>query len=220
MKKKIICILCIILSLLLVGLLAFFYQTLTVPVDNERPLDEIQKSNCYIKEMLLAEAIFNVRDGFENVDAAELARAADLKLECRRQISPTEFYYVVGYGTYRCFIFTDAENIVDRVLYCTAFRTIADVRKEIDRSNTAGWNFYRSDEYGLAEIGIELGNLTRGVKREYILADGVLIIEAPFVADETEITYLFFTDEEWQSAREQWGGYMILPIDKQNQSIE
>ncbi|MBQ6430695.1 MAG: hypothetical protein IJJ99_02300 [Oscillospiraceae bacterium] len=210
---------CIVLLLLLISLFLYFCNNTSVPVDNERTLSEIQTCTCSIKEMLLAEAIFNVRDDFEDVDAAELAHDAGLKLECRRQTAPNEFYYAIGYGTYRCFVFTDANNIVDRVLYCTEFRTIADIQKEIDQVNAAGLDFYTSNEYGLAEIGIELGNFTGGYTREYILADGVLIVETPFMNGGDETTYHFFTDEEWSLAREQWGGYIILPIDKQNQSI-
>lgn len=218
-KRAIICILCVVLLLTLIGLFLWQYQTAAVPVDNERSLAEIQKSDCYIENLLMAEAVFNVRDGFGDVDAAELARETGLKLECRRQISPTEFYYVIGYGTYRCFIFTDEENVVEHVLYYTSFQTIADVKKEIEWRNARGWDFYEANEYGLAGIGIELGNLALGVKKQYILADGVLIIEAPFMTSEGVTEYHFYTDEEWETAREQWGGYTILPIDKQNQLI-
>lgn len=219
-KRTIICISCTALLLLLTGLLLWLFLPASVPVDNERPLAEIQKNDCYIENMLMAEAIFNVRDGFGDVDAQELAREADIKLECRRQISPTEFYYVVGYGTYRCFIFTDENNIVRHVLYCSSFQTTAEVQKEIKLCNAHSWDSHESCEYGLAKIGIELGNLTRGWKRQYILADGVLIIETPFAIAEGETKYHFYTDEEWETARKEWGGYTILPIDKQNQPIK
>ncbi len=219
MKKTTICTLCIIFALLLIGLFIFLLYPSEIPVDNEKSLAEIQKDRCNLEQMLLAEAIFYVRDGFRDVEAAELAQEAGLKLECRRQISATEFYYVVGYGTYRCFLFTDAEDIVDRVMYFTKFRTIADVKKDIELINAAGRDYYSSNEYGLAEIGIEIGMLTGGFTREYILADGVLVIETPFFAGEGETLFHFYTDEEWKTAQEQWRGYTILPIDKQNQPI-
>ena len=76
-------------------LLALWLFPPAVPVDNITPAEDIISREYSLERLLLTKAIFDVRHGFEEVTAQQLARETGVLLECRRQITERQYYYVV-----------------------------------------------------------------------------------------------------------------------------
>lgn len=95
-------------------LLALWLFPPAVPVDNITPAEDIISREYSLERLLLTKAIFDVRHGFEEVTAQQLARETGVLLECRRQITERQYYYVVEGCGYQCFLFADEDDILYR----------------------------------------------------------------------------------------------------------
>ena len=105
-----------------------------IEVNNTRSAKELVTRKYGLEKELLAKAIFYVRRGFEEVNARDLAEEVGMKLECKRQISDTQFYYVIV-GDYQCFFIVDEEDIVQEVLTIRDFPTIEQTKEWLNQDN-------------------------------------------------------------------------------------
>lgn len=203
----------IIIVSIVILFLAFYllFKPRDILINNTVPPQEIITEDHGLEKLLLTEAIFEVRSGFDNVQVNDLAKEVGLKLECKRQSGAQEFYYLVFGDGYRCFIFTDIEGIVQNVIVVREFATIAQTKAHIDtlESNTS---ILDSAEYGFRDLWRNCGNSSVFRTFLFTLEDGVMLIKA--VDPYKNPTYFFFTDEEWCLVCGEWNGFTILPIDK------
>ena len=78
-----------------------------IEVDNTTPASQIITVDHGLKKLLLAEAIFGVEDGFGDVYVEDLVEKTGITLECKRQCTPHQFYYVLYGNGYREYIIVD-----------------------------------------------------------------------------------------------------------------
>lgn len=212
-KKTVLCIGSVlpIISIILVVL----FCNPNIKVNNTTPAKELVTRKYDIEKELLAKAIFYVRRGFGDVKARDLASEVGFKLECKRQISDTQFYYVIV-GYYRCFIIVDEKDVVQEVLNVRDFPTVEQTKEWLNRDDP-DFEGYIIDtgEYDFCTLwrDITKGSVIRSF--QFTLQDGVMIMQ--FTNKLSKAKYTFFTDEEWQQVYDKdWGqGFVILPIDKQ-----
>ena len=212
-KKTVLCIGSVlpIISIILVVL----FCNPNIKVNNTTPAKELVTRKYDIEKELLAKAIFYVRRGFGDVKARDLASEVGFKLECKRQISDTQFYYVIV-GYYRCFIIVDEKDVVQEVLNVRDFPTVEQAKEWLNRDDP-DFEGYIIDtgEYEFCTLwrDITKGSVIRSF--QFTLQDGVMIMQ--FTNKLSKAKYTFFTDEEWQQVYDKdWGqGFVILPIDKQ-----
>lgn len=212
-KKTVLCIGSVlpIISIILVVL----FCNPNIKVNNTTPAKELVTRKYDIEKELLAKAIFYVRRGFGDVKARDLASEVGFKLECKRQISDTQFYYVIV-GYYRCFIIVDEKDVVQEVLNVRDFPTVEQTKEWLNRDDP-DFEGYIIDtgEYEFCTLwrDITKGSVIRSF--QFTLQDGVMIMQ--FTNKLSKAKYTFFTDEEWQQVYDKdWGqGFVILPIDKQ-----
>ena len=217
MKRKVtISILCIMIFSIACGAV-FLFLNRPVSVDNTTPVEQIITKDYGLKKLLLAEATFYVRDGFEKVTVQDLAREIGLKLECKRQTSDRQFYYVVCGDGYRCFLFTDEFDIIHNVLVVHDFVTIKRTRECVSLYENLPDPILltESAEHSFCELWRTCGHSTGYWHRLFILQDGVLVLKEPYAQSVGAPAYFYYTDEEWESACGEWDGFTILPIDKQ-----
>ena len=212
-KKTVLCIGSVlpIISIILVVL----FCNPNIKVNNTTPAKELVTRKYDIEKELLAKAIFYVRRGFGDVKARDLASEVGFKLECKRQISDTQFYYVIV-GYYRCFIIVDEKDVVQEVLNVRDFPTVEQTKEWLNRDDP-DFEGYIIDtgEYEFCTLwrDITKGSVIRSF--QFTLQDGVMIMQ--FTNKLSKAKYTFYTDEEWQQVYDKdWGqGFVILPIDKQ-----
>lgn len=213
-KRMIVLVLCIALvsTILIVAL----NLHRSVAVDNTTPVEQLVTEDHGLMKLMLAKEVFYVRKGFEEVTAKDLAKYCDLTLECKRQVSDTEFYYVIMGDGYRCFIMTDNEDVVYQVLLTREFASIEEIKEVI--SVCAEYNFFLADanirEYSPDHFWRITGGGSFAWEYVLILQDGVLAWKEPF-HDPSGAEYHFYSDDEWKDVYKQWHGFVILPIDKQ-----
>ena len=212
-KKTVLCI-GSVLPIISIILVVLFYNP-NIKVNNTTPAKELVTRKYDIEKELLAKAIFYVRRGFGDVKARDLASEVGFKLECKRQISDTQFYYVIV-GYYRCFIIVDEKDVVQEVLNVRDFPTVEQTKEWLNRDDP-DFEGYIIDtgEYEFCTLwrDITKGSVIRSF--QFTLQDGVMIMQ--FTNKLSKAKYTFFTDEEWQQVYDKdWGqGFVILPIDKQ-----
>lgn len=220
MKKKrivfIASIVTVVFALILISGMTLVHLFREVPVDNETPAEEIITKECSLERLFLMEAIFSVRDGFGDVYASDLAREVGVKLECKRQPSLTQFYYVIQGGDYRCFIITDATEIVTHVFVTPAFATISATKASIAEYQELSEDFLISDsaENYYSRILYCCGWSFGYRHFLFTLQDGVMVMLRPNNLSEYAPQYFYYSDKEWLSVCDEWNGFVILPIDK------
>lgn len=207
-------------------LLALWLFPPAVPVDNITPAEDIISREYSLERLLLTKAIFDVRHGFEEVTAQQLARETGVLLECRRQITERQYYYVVEGCGYQCFLFADEDDILYDAMIFGGFASQADVKDIIADLENVGIDmtvdetsqFYLRDNYRVVKH-------VPGIDYLYFpLADGVMIMSRPTLYNhEAEPQYYFYSDADWPAAEAEWkdrygmswsNPYNILPIDK------
>lgn len=216
MKRKILIFAASILLVIGIGVLIFVFgfQNTNIKVDNTTPAEQIVTKKYGLEKQLLVKEIFYVRRGFHDVNAFALAKEVGIKLECKRQVSEDQFYYVV-LGDYRCFIIVDEENIVQEVLTVRKFPTIAQAKKTVERLEKEDDGMYITDtfECGFRYLWRACGSSSVYLDFYFPLQDGALLIRTTGKIAKGQ--YLYFTEEEWQQEYEDWECFVILPIDKQ-----
>lgn len=213
MKQKLI-VLAIILLLVLLAIILYLasgnYCT-AIEINNTTPVSKIA-TEYNLEKLLLIEAIFYVRSGFEDVNGFDLAKEVEVKLECKRQVSDTQFYYVVVGDGYKCFIVTAEKDIVQEVLVVRDFASIAQTKEYIEKYGSE-ISIVDTTAFRFCEIWRDCGYSSVYKNSLFILQDGVMIMQT--LGNKENARYIYFTDEEWQQVYEDWGGFLILPIDKQ-----
>lgn len=214
MKKQKVILAISILLLLAVIITVFLLRESSIEVNNTTPAEELVSKHYDIEKELLAKAIFYVRDGFEDVNARDLAKEVGMKLECKRQISDTQFYYLI-LGYYRCFIIVDEKDIVQEVLTVRDFPTIEQTQEWLNRDDPYfDGSILETGEYEFCDLYRDIGGTSRIINTLFTLQDGAMIME--WGGDPEKARYTFYTDEEWRQAYLDWyGAFVILPIDKQ-----
>lgn len=213
MKQKRIVLTVSSLLILSIGILFFVFgfHNKKIKVDNTTPAEQVVTKKYGLEKQLLAKEIFYVRRGFRDVNAFDLAKEVGIKLECKRQISENQFYYVV-LGDYRCFIVVDEKDTVQDVLTIRDFPTIEQTKKWLERDDH---EMYVTDtmEYGFRNLWRSCGASSVYWTALFTLEDGAMMIRSTGKMENAQ--YLFFTDEEWQQVYKDYDGFVILPIDKQ-----
>ena len=185
-----------------------------IEVNNTRSAKELVTRKYGLEKELLAKAIFYVRRGFEEVNARDLAEEVGMKLECKRQISDTQFYYAIV-GDYRCFFIVDEEDIVQEVLTIRDFPTIEQTKEWLNQDNPySNDSILDTGEYEFCNLYRHIGGSSVMINTLFTLQDGVMIMQ--WAGKPEKARYIFFTDEEWQQTYLDWSGaFVILPLDKQ-----
>ena len=183
-----------------------------VSVDNTTSIEECIAKDYGLKKLLLAKAIFDVRRGFENVTAFDLTKEVGIKLDCKRQVFESQFYYVTKGDGHRCFIITDPDDIVQEVLVIKDFPTIEQTKDYISKYGE-DIPIALSPAHQFRDLWRDIGFSSVYRNCLFTLQDGVMIMQS--VSYSSEPTYYYFTDAEWDACCEEWGGFAILPIDKQ-----
>ena len=188
-------------------LLALWLFPPAVPVDNITPAEDIISREYSLERLLLTKAIFDVRHGFEEVTAQQLARETGVLLECRRQITERQYYYVVEGCGYQCFLFADEDDILYDAMIFGGFASQADVKDIIADLENVGIDmtvdetsqFYLRDNYRVVKH-------VPGIDYLYFpLADGVMIMSRPTLYNhEAEPQYYFYSDADWPAAEAEW----------------
>lgn len=202
---------CLLLLLFFV-VLCLSIQTKSVEINNTTSADQIITIDHGLEKLLLAKAIFYVRDGFEEVTASDLSKEVGLTLECKRQVSQTQFYYVIKGDGYRCFMITNDADVVQEVLVIHQFVTIEETQ---DWIKTYGHHIHiaESPEHGFCDLWRDIGRSSIYRNSLFTLQNGVMIMQS--VGNAGNSQYFYFTDEEWKNIYSDWNGFVILPIDKQ-----
>ena len=208
---------CLVIGTVLLAI-ALIAETHTVEVDNTTPASQIITVDHGLKKLLLAEAIFHVEDGFGDVYVKEFADEVGVTLECKRQCSPNQFYYVIYGDGYWGYIVADEKEQIQEILIEKDFPTIEQTKACIAELESLGVdvNLTENLTYSLHENWRTCGSSKGYWHRLFTLQDGVLVMEDPFALSDNPVNYHFFTDEEWRDECEKWNGFAILPIDKQD----
>lgn len=212
MMKRRLLIAAVILTAVLA--LSLFWKTKALPVEvnNANQVEEIVSKEYDIVALKMVEAIFQAQSGSQTIDAITLAKEAKVKLECKRQVDTDAFYYVIkGWGDWRCFIFADADDVVQEVLVASGFHSVAEIQDSVHSIQAAGREL---PEWSTTYAKIVLDIDSNYKYYQYILQDGILIVQWPWMPVVHEIEYHYYTDQEWEEERENWMGYTILRIDK------
>ena len=213
MKRRMIILTIILLFATLTSVLCFVFRNYStrIKVDNTTPASQIV-TEYNLEKLLLAEAIFYVRSGFKDVTASDLAKEIKVKLECKRQVSDTQFYYVIIGDGYKCFIIANEKDIIQEVLVTKDFATIAQTKEYIAKYNS-DISIIDTTAFRFREIWRDCGYSSVYKNSLFTLQDGVMIMQTKGKKEFAK--YIYFTDEEWRQVYEEWHGFLILPIDKQ-----
>lgn len=199
-----------------------------VKVDNETPASELITKDYPLGKLLKLDALAAISesDGIARSDVRDLADQFDIKLECKRQTAPDVFYYIVAGNGYRCFLFTDENEIVTNVVLTRKFASRQEMETVMDELDRFG--------YGLTVDKTQKMDLYQsfyicgwGQGADYLyfwLEDGVMIMRRPYLTNDDSPEYFFFTEQEWQKALQDgtaadahWNNkYALLPMDKEN----
>lgn len=202
----------LVLLFLMIGLLLYINYSRPTEINNTMPADQIITINHGLKKALLAEAIFYVRKGFEDVTATKLSKEVGLKLECKRQVTENEFYYVVKGDGYRCFILTNSVDVVQEVLVIRDFLTIEKMKQLVDNYGYST-DIADTPELEVRKLWRDIGSSSVYRNTLFTLQNGVMIMQS--IGEIADPQFFYFTDEEWATVYHDWDGFMILPIDKQ-----
>lgn len=217
MKKKssIVGAVALLLIILCGMILVYFFSPISV--NNDTAAHEIITKDYSLEQLFLMEAIFSVRDGFGDISASDLAHEVGVKLECKRQPSATQFYYVVQGDGYRCFIITDEADFVEYVFVTPMFATISETKNNVAKYREISEDFLISEnpECYYSKIWRSCGTSYGYFHYLFTLQDGVMIMKKPYELTANEPQYFYYTDDEWFAACDEWNGFIILPIDKQ-----
>lgn len=222
-KRRIIFAIAVIAVLSAVGALLLAVRPNRPQLSNTARVEDIVSHRYNLEQALLMEAIFNVRDGFEAVDAQALADEVGVKLECKRQLSPELYYYVWIADGYRCFVYADPDDVVQKVMVTYKFATINEVKALVKDAELYGRStpINESEVYCMNSVA-DICCTGAGAYDFFIpLQDGVAIMERPSLASGKDPVYYYYTNEEWPAANAAWKDerpawnckYQVLPID-------
>lgn len=181
--------------------------TWQLEVDNLTPADELITKDYPLERLYVLQALFSARGQFHEVDVGDLAEEANVRLQCKRQIAPDCYYYIVqGHGL-RCFLFTDGEDNVQNIIATYRFLTLDELRAIAEdlaalypdpiRLTELQSNSLMTTAYSCAYY--------QRVGYACILArDGVVIEESFSPSSGKFPVYHYYTYEEWFAAEAAW----------------
>lgn len=224
MKKKYIIILSFALLVILAVLLVFLFISQQPKVDNISPADRIITNDYPLERILMLEATYSVRSGFHAVNIKDLACETNIKLECKRQIAPEQFYYIVQGNGRRCFIFVDAEDFIQTIIATYRFPTLDEIQRLVD--DTASLyadpvSITDLQTYSLKTTAYVCYHIPQYTYFCIQVQDGIVIMRRPSLTSGKDPEYYYYTYEEWPSANAAWQEkyaqwdcqYEVLPID-------
>lgn len=229
MKKRTKCIvICVTLAVVLSAAAVLLFVRFPVKVDNETPADELITEDYPLGKLLKLNAVAAVSesDGIARSDIRDLADWLGIKLECKRQTAPDVYYYIVAGDGYRCFLFTDENEIITRVILTREFASIQEIKGIIDELDKFGFGVTvdETQEMNLRDSFYICGRSLGRQELYFWLEDGVMIMRRPLLSSDASPEYLFFTEQEWQAVLREdteqasgWSGkYDLLPMDKED----
>lgn len=228
MKKRTKCMaICIALIVVLGIAAALLFVRFPVKVDNETPADELITKDYPLGKLLKLNAVAAISesDGIARSDICDLADWLDIKLECKRQTAPDVYYYIVAGDGYRCFLFTDENEVITNVVLTRKFVSIQEIKGIIDELAEVGFGM-TVDETQKMDLcrSFYICGRARGAQDLYFwLEDGVMIMRRPFLGSDNPPEYFYFTEQDWQSSLRDgtvdsygWSNkYDLLPMDKE-----
>lgn len=212
------------IAVLLTIMYTILWHTWLPGVDNITSAGELITQDCSLESIYVLQALFSARGQFHEVDIGDLAEEANVRLQCKRQIAPDCYYYIVqGYGL-RCFLFTDGEDNVQNIIATYRFLTLDKLRAIAEdlaalypdpiRLTELQSNSLMTTAYSCAYY--------QRVGYACILArDGVVIEESFSPSSGKFPVYHYYTYEEWSAAEAAWqekipswnSKYQVLPLD-------
>lgn len=222
MKKAKIIICAFVVLLVSIALIVLLIEK-EPEVNNTVSADSLITKEYSLERLMLIEAIFNVRSGFEDVTAKDLARENDVKLECKRQTSSDSFYYILAGDGYRCFIFVDSDDIVENTIVMRQFATCDEVAQIVTELSLLGdkMSIDEVSQYNLKDSFYVCCTASGCDYLYFPLSDGVMIMRRPHLYNDIDAPeYYYYTDEEWPDPMwevefSSWNCFCeILPLDK------
>ena len=229
MKKYTKCVaICAVLVVVFSLVAVLLFARFPVKVDNETPANELITKDYPLGKLLKLNAVaaLSEPDGIANSNIQDLADLLGIKLECRRQTASDVYYYIVAGNGYRCFLFTDEDDIITHAILTREFASIQEIKDIIDELIDAGADM-TVDETQKMDLcrSFYICGRSQGCQELYFwLEDGVMIMRRPSLNSNIPPEYFYFTEQDWQEAlrdgAEQTSGwsnkYALLPMDKED----
>lgn len=229
MEKRSKCIIaCVALALMLSISAALLFVSFPTKVNNETPADELITKDYPLGKLLKLNAVaaLSEPDGIASSNIRDLADWLNIKLECKRQTAPDIYYYIVAGDGYRCFLFTDKNDIITHAILTREFASIQEIKGIIDELAEVGFGMTvdETQKMDLCSSFYICGQAQGSQELYFWLEDGVMIMRRPSLSSNASPEYFYFTEQEWQAAlrdgSEQtstWSNkYALLPMDKEN----
>lgn len=209
---------------LLASMYAILWRTWLPKVDNITSADELITQDCSLESIYVLQALFSARGQFHEVDVGDLAREANVRLQCKRQLTHDCYYYIVqGHGL-RCFLFTDDEDNVQNIIAAYRFLTLDELRAIAEDLAALYPTPIRLTELQSNSLDSTAYSCAYHQRVEYacILARDGLVIEEAFSPSSGKFpVYHYYTYEEWPAAEAIWQekvpswscNCQILPLD-------
>lgn len=195
------------IAVLLAMMFAILWHTWTPEVDNTTPAEELISKEYSFERLSVLQALFSARSQFHDVSVKDLAKEANVRLQCKRQIAPDRYYYIVqGHGL-RCFLFTDSTDNVQNVIATYRFPTLDELRALVQDISALYPNPPRLtalQAYSLDSTAYSCAYHQR-VQYACILAQDGIVIDESFSPSSGKFpVYHYYTYDEWPAAQAEW----------------
>lgn len=198
------------LAILLIVIATLLCACSSIRENNSEPAYNLIRHEYTQEDFLTIQAIFHVQRSFHPVSAEYLCGYTGMTLECKREMDGGNDYYVFLDDTIRCFVFVDSSDTVKNVLVVYRFSSIEEIQARITSDDPYS-TFPNADD---ARASVDLGKTDTNENTVlYFLSDGV--VTAIFYDDGSRPSFCIYSDDEWLDVYKDYGGYLILPIDKQ-----
>lgn len=198
------------LAILLIVIATLLCACSSIRVDNSEPAYNLIRHEYSQEDFLTVQAIFHVQRSFHSVSAKYLCGYAGMTLECKREIDDGNDYYVFLDDNIRCFVFVDSSDTVKEVLVVYRFSTIEEIQARISNEDPYSTFPNADDDRASVDLGKTDTNENTVL---YFLSDGV--VAATFYDAGSRPSFRIYSDDEWLDVYKDYGGYLILSIDKQ-----
>ena len=212
----------------IVALLAIMHTTLWYTwqpdVDNITLASELITEDCSLERIYVLQALFSARSQFREVGVRDLAEEANVRLQCKRQIAPDLYYYIIqGHGM-RCFLFTDGEDNMQNIIATYRFLKLDELRAIEEDVSALYPNPVRLTALQANSLDSTAYSCAYHQRIQYacILAQDGIVIEESFSPSSGKFpVYHYYTYDEWPTAEAAWQEiipswdckYRVLPLD-------
>ena len=223
MKRRIIAV-ALGVAVLLAGMYGVIWRTWLPEVDTVTPADDLVSQNCSLESIYVIQALFSARSQFHEVNIRDLAKEANVKIQCKRQIASDLYYYIIqGHGM-RCFLFTDGEDNVQNIIATYRFLKLDELRAIEEDVSALYPNPVRLTALQANSLDSTAYSCAYHQRVQYacILAQDGIVIEESFSPSSGKFpVYHYYTYDEWPTAEAAWQEkipswdckYRVLPLD-------